>query len=130
MIKTSLEFAPGTHADVKRMAQAVPPYDLLKAYREATVKFGVTDIVLLIALSRGEVINFEAWPRQDWMQQAMNDAARKTHPVARASAHKKMKMPASSPAFWIIFELDKQHIIPCAVGTYQYDDTTTGELAS
>ncbi len=120
MNRTSLEFAKGTHEDVKKMAQMVPAYDLLKNYRDAVAKFGTTDIVLLIAIHGGEVINFEAWPRLDWVDQAMNDVAKRRHPIARESAHRRMKMPVESPAFWLNFELDGKHQIPCAIGTYQY----------
>jgi hypothetical protein len=136
VIRTSLEFAPETHPNVKAMAQSVPAYDLLVAYRRATYEFNTTDVVLVIAVHDEEVREFQAMPRAAYTALAMNESARLLHPIARESAHQKMKMPPDSPAFWVVFELhdsDKGVVVPCAIGSYKYEsapDETTSSLLS
>jgi hypothetical protein len=126
MVKTSLVCAAGTPDEVKRMAQAVPPYDLLKAYREGSQKLGSTDLILVIAMDRGEAVSLKAWRRVDFVEQApLNEVARRAHPIARESAHKKMKIPPAYPAFWLGFEMDGRALITCAIGSYRYNEKTT-----
>jgi hypothetical protein len=122
VIRTSLEFAPETHPNVKALAQSVPAFDLLTAYRKAAHAFSTTDVVLVIAVHDEEVRDFQAMPRAAYVAKSMNRSAQLLHPVARESAHQKMKMPVDSPAFWVVFELhDKHTIVPCAIGSYKYE---------
>jgi hypothetical protein len=130
VIRTSLEFAPGTPPNVKALVQSIPAYDLLVAYRKASYEFNTTDIVLIVAAHDEEVRDFQAMPRSAYVARAMNESARLLHPVARESAHQKMKMPPDSPAFWVVLELhNKGVVVPCAIGSYKYeaalDETTS-----
>jgi hypothetical protein len=122
MIKSSLEFAPGTSEPTKKLVSGIPPYDLLVAYRNAVKEFGATDIVLLIAIKDGELAAFEAMTRATYVTQAFNKAARGVHPMARESAHRKMSMPADIAAFWLVVELrDKDAVVTCAIGEVRYE---------
>jgi hypothetical protein len=50
MLKTGLEFAPGTKEDCKRLVRKLgPPAVLLNAYRNARAEYGTGDIVLVAA---------------------------------------------------------------------------------
>jgi hypothetical protein len=121
MIKSSLEFAPGTSDAVKSVVRTIPPYDLVVAYRQAAQEFGHNDIVLLIAIQGEEPIGFEAMPRTAYMAKAFNQAAKRIHPMASATAHQKMRMPGDSVAFWLVLELrDQDAVLTCAVGEVRY----------
>ena len=106
MIKSSLEFAQGTNDATKKLVQSLPPYDLLIAYRQASAKFGTTDIVLIIGAHDEEVVGFQAWPRLEYIAKAFNKTAKKVYPIAKESAHRKMMMPQDCAAFWIVLEME------------------------
>jgi hypothetical protein len=126
MVKSSLEFAPGTAEPTKKLVSGIPPYDLLVAYRNSVKEFGSTDIVLLIAIQDGEPMAFEAMTRATYVAQAFNAAAKRVHPMALASAHKRMSMPADTAAFWLAVELrDKDAIVTCAIGEVRYEIAAT-----
>jgi len=127
MIKSSLEFAPGTSEPTKKLVSGIPPYDLLVAYRNAVKEFGSTDIVLLIAIKDGERAAFEAMTRATYVVQAFNTAARGVHPMAREPAHRRMSMPADTTAFWLVVELrDKDAVVTCAIGEVRYEVASDG----
>jgi hypothetical protein len=126
MVKSSLEFAPGTSEPTKKLVQGIPPYDLLVAYRNAVKEFGSADIVLLIAIKDEEPTAFEAMTRSTYVAQAFNNAAKRAHPMARESAHKKMCMPADTAAFWLVVEMrDKDAVVTCAIGEVRYEIEAT-----
>jgi hypothetical protein len=128
MVKSSLEFAPGTAEPTRKLVQSLPPYDLLVAYRNAVKEFNSADIVLLVGVQGGEVGAFEAMTRATYVTQAFNATARGIHPMARESAHKKMSMPPDTAAFWIAVELrDDDTVITCAVGEVRYMVEATAE---
>ena len=103
---------------MQKVAESMPPYDLLKAYREATQAFNTPDVVLLVI--EGEIEGFQAMPRTAYIEQAFrrwNDKQRRVHPLARESAHKRLKMPAEAPAFWLVVEFpESQEVGCCAIG--------------
>ena len=119
MNKTELILAPGTSPRMRKIAESIPPYDLLKAYRDAVRVFDNTDIVLVVA--ENNVEGFQAFPRGAYIEQAFrrwNDHQRAAHPIAQP-AHKKMQMPVDSPAFWLVVEMPESGEAGfCAIGAY------------
>lgn len=130
MIRSSLEFAHGTSKRTVQLAKALPAYDLLVAYRKAAREFNSTDIVLVVAIHDEEPVAFEAMERKTYVDQAFkrwSEKQRKLHPLSSQSAHQKMKMPVSSPAFWLAMEFrDKGALITCAVGSVAFQTETMG----
>jgi hypothetical protein len=122
MNAVELFIAQGTNDHMRKAAQAIPPYDLLKAYREAQAAFNTTDIVL--ALSESAPEDFTAMPRSAYIEQAFrrwSPAQRKIHPLAKESAHKKLKVPSDTPAWWLVIESPDSHAIGfCAIGAFNH----------
>jgi hypothetical protein len=120
MSATQLFFAPNTSERMQKLAEMIPPYDLLKAYREATVAFDTTDIVLVVSTAEGD--GFVAKPRSAYVEEAFRkwtDHQRAAHPLAKESAHSKLKIPASTPAFWLVMEFHDQGAVGCcAIGSF------------
>ena len=109
---------PGTSERVKRIAESLPPYDLLKAYREARAHFRTDDIVLVVVPD--ELEGFTAQPRSAYVESAFRrwtEAQRAVHPLARESARQHLKLPADRPAFWLAIESPQDGAVGhCAVG--------------
>jgi hypothetical protein len=103
-----------------KIAESLPTYDLLRAYREASRTFNTPDIVLVVA--KEDVQSFDAFPRSVYIEKALrhfSDFQRGAHPVVRESAHKKLQMPVEAPAFWLAFEMpDMGGVGYCAIGAY------------
>jgi hypothetical protein len=123
-MSTELIVAPGTSDRMKQVAQSIPPYDLIKAYRDARVSFNSNDIVLAIA--EGDVQGFTAMTRAVYIELAFRrwtPEQRKIHPLSKESAHKRMKMPADTPAFWLVIESpDSGAIGYCAIGAVYHNE--------
>jgi hypothetical protein len=121
--KTELILAPGTSPQMKEIAEALPPYDLLKAYREARQHFGTPDIVLVVvARDTKDADGFQAFSRSAYIEQAFRrwtDTQKKIHPLARESAHKKMQLPRDGIAFWLVVEMPELDAVGCcAIGAF------------
>jgi hypothetical protein len=123
--KTELIFAPGTSPEMKKIAEQLPPYDLLKAYREATHTFNTTDIVLVVA-GGVDIDGFHAFPRGAYIEKAFRrwtEQQKAIHPLVKDPAHKRLQTPADSPAFWLVVEIPAQDVITCcAIGAYLHRD--------
>jgi len=113
---TQLYTAAGTSDFMKKVAESYPPFDLLKAYRDAKEHLRTSDIVLVIA-DNGE--GFQAFARPAYIELAfkrLSDKLRAVHPL-HESAHKKLRVPADDVAFWLAVEFhDKGATGFCAVG--------------
>lgn len=105
---------------MQKLAQEIPPYDLLKAYRDATIAFGTTDIVLILHTEQGDVDGFVAQPRLVYVESAFrrwSPKQRAIHPLASVSAHQAVKLPSERPAFWLVIESEeKGAMLCCAIG--------------
>jgi hypothetical protein len=121
MNRTELILAPGTSPEMKKLVESLPPYDLLKAYRDARHTFATGDIVLAIATEEN-VEGFLAFPRSVYVEKAFerwNDVQRAAHPLASEPAHKRLQMPEDAQAFWLVIEMPQQQAVGCvAIGTY------------
>src|SRR5580658_11397 len=110
MGQSQLFTGPGTSDRMKQVAESLPPYDLLKAYRDARAHFDTPDIVLIVVPDEPERAGFNAMPRAAYVAKAFrhfNRSQLQLHPVAKGSAHKHLKLPTDQPAFWLIVESPK-----------------------
>jgi hypothetical protein len=127
MNKTELIIAPGTSPKMKKIAESLPPYDLLKAYREARHTFNTSDIVVVV--SQGDVEGFQVFPRSTYVEQAFrrwNEVQRAAHPLAKEAAYKRLQMPAEAQAFWLVVEMPESESVGCcAIGTYLHKSDPT-----
>jgi hypothetical protein len=126
-IEFDLEFSPGIPAELqKEIMQLLPAQDLISAYRMGMSTYHTRDIVLVVARHDTEIIN--AFPRREYVRQALNDAARKKARVASESAHKVARVPAETDAFWLVIE-DRSLPFPvmCVLFTDVVLETASGE---
>jgi hypothetical protein len=104
---------------MEKIANTIPPYDLLKAYRDASRAFGTRDVVLIVA--EDDADGFIAKPRSVYIDEAFrrwNPSMRAMHPVTKESAHQKMKLPEDADAFWLAVEFHESGEVGyCAIGT-------------
>jgi len=116
-----LFFAQGTDEKVKRAAQNYPPYDLLKAYRDAQAAFNTNDIVLVV--TDGQPEGLAAYPRSAYIAEAFRQwgpERLKIHPVSEP-ARKKLKVPQDLPAWWFAMQFpDSGAIVFCAIGAFSH----------
>jgi len=109
---------PGTSDRMQRIAQSLPPYDLLKAYRDARAHFRTADIVLVVVPD--EIEGFVAQPRAAYVERAFarwTETQRAVHPLIRESAHQRLKLPLDRPAFWLAVESPQDGSVGyCAIG--------------
>lgn len=109
MGQSQLFTGPGTSDRMKQLAESLPPYDLLKAYRDARAHFGTPDIVLIVVPDQ-QLEGFNAMPRPVYVEKAFRRFKPEQlalHPVASESAHARLKMPVDQAAFWLIVESPK-----------------------
>lgn len=111
---------PGTSPRMKRIAESIRPYDLLKAYRDARAHFRTADIVLVVVPDE-ELQGFVAQPRATYIEQALRHwtpQQRAVHPVVRQSAHQRLQLPLDQAAFWLAVESPQDQVTGyCAIGT-------------
>lgn len=130
MQATELIFAPGASDHVKKAAQSLPAYDLLKAYRDARTQFNTNDIVLAVVV--GDPETFIAMPRAAYVDQAFrrwNEKQKQMHPLAKDKAHGSLKVPFDTPAWWLVLEYpDKGMIECCAIAAVHYAVDDDGDV--
>lgn len=131
MNKTELIIAPGTSDGMKKIVELLPPYDLLKAYRQARTTFNTPDIVLVVAQKDGGFLQQDgdgilASPRSEYVDKAFvrwKESLRAAHPLCRESAQKKLQMPTEALAFWLVVEMPEQDAVgSCAIGAYLHKE--------
>jgi hypothetical protein len=118
MGQSELFTGPGTSDRMKRIAEGIPPYDLLKAYREAVAHFQTADVVLVVVPEQAD--GFTAQPRAVYVERAFRlwtAEQRQHHPLAKESAHQRLALPQERPAFWLVVESPKDGAVGCcAIG--------------
>jgi hypothetical protein len=121
MNKTELILAPGTSPQMKEIVEQLPPYDLLKAYREARRAFDTNDIVLVVATG-AEVEGFHAFPRSAYIEKAFGrwtEQQKAVHPLSKEPAYRRLQTPMDSQAFWLVVEMHEEDAVACcAIGAY------------
>lgn len=104
MLKTGLEFAPGTTDACKRIvARMFKPADLLEAYREARSKFG-PDIVLAASDQFEGILYITRLEYGKHLQSLFGHRASEFK-MWSSSAQSVMKLPLESSAFWLVIEM-------------------------
>lgn len=107
MLARSLEFAPGTTEDCqKRIVGMFDPNGLLQMYSAARRKLSTGDLVMIVPQSDPSEVRIIS--RAEYVKDLranLGDHAARTLPqlgVANSSAHKIVKLPEESDAFWIV----------------------------
>jgi len=117
---------------MQKIAQSLPPYDLLKAYRDARAHFATSDIVLVVVPDEMEGI--VAQPRAVYIERALqrlSERLRSVHPLVRQSAHQRLKLPADQPAFWLVVESPQDESVGyCPIGAVYRPSVSSAEGAS
>jgi hypothetical protein len=128
MLKTGLEFAPGTTDDCKRLVgRMFSPADILGAYRSARDQFQTGDIVLVA--SESDADGFDAMPRTEYvarLRRALGPKAAKMMPVltiAHKTAHRIMNLPFESDALWLVIVRGQQVPSMCVIYALAYKET-------
>jgi len=127
MLKTGLEFAPGTTDDCKALVgKLFTPTDILASYRAARQTFKTGDIVLVA--SESDPSGFSAKTRMTFVKEMRDGLNGKPLPfVARAlaerTAHAIMRLPFTSEAMWLV--ITRHQGIPVMVVIYATPYETT-----
>lgn len=128
MLKTGLEFAPGTTNDCKKLiGRLFSPSDILGAYRVARDTFKSGDLALVV--SEGDPSGFNAMTRTECVKKlrlAMGAAARKVMPVLAIThkpAHGIARLPFESDAFWLVVARKDQMPVMAVLFTTPYEMT-------
>ena len=121
MLKTGLEFAPGTTDACKQVVgRMFKPADLLEAYRTARAKFGNGDIVLAAS---SEIEGIQYAPRFEYakiLRERLGPRATELN-LWHVSAQSVMKLPPDSSAFWLIIDIPGDMPIMCVIFAVPYE---------
>jgi hypothetical protein len=128
MLKTGLEFAPGTTDECKGLvARLFPPGDILSAYRTARRTFGTGDLV--VSVSESDPSGFEAEPRTAYLKRLRD--TRGAVPMlmrglADRSAHGVVQLPFESDAMWFVVVRGMQAVpIMCVLFASPYEESAS-----
>jgi hypothetical protein len=126
MLKTGLEFAPGTTDECKKLVtRLMQPEQILSAYRQARGQFSTGDLVLTI--SEQDPSGFEAESRIAYVKRAREMNKRVPllmHGLAAQSAHKIAKLPPEAEALWLIIVRGPKAVpIMCVIFAVPYQTT-------
>jgi hypothetical protein len=124
MLKTGLEFAPGTTDDSKRLIhKLLTPESILTAYRTARSECRTGDIVLHMSdqdpiIRGGTRIEF-----CKHLQERFGKAASGFR-MWQHSAHAVMKLPKDSEALWLVIEANGLDVpVMCVIYATPYEQT-------
>jgi hypothetical protein len=122
MKKRDLIFASGTSTRMQVLAESLPAEGLFLSYQAGCKQFNTRDIVLVMAGPNSEVLL--AANRMAYVDRAFrqwNAVQREAHPLAKEPAYKRLQMPADTPAFWLVVEMqENEMIVCCAIGLVEY----------
>lgn len=128
MLKTGLEFAPGTTDDCKRLVAGLfQPGEILGAYKQARAAFKTGDLVLVVAQSNPDGFNIE--PRIAYLKrlrQVLGAHASRTMPalgINEKSAHKVVQLPFEADAMWLLVTRKQEIPVMCVLFTTPYETT-------
>jgi hypothetical protein len=122
MLKTGLEFAPGTIDASKRViGRMFQPEDLLEAYRQARAKFNTGDIVLAASDQGPEITYMTRMGYTGHLRQVFGNRATAFNMWSH-SAQSVVKMPPDSNAFWLVVDLQGADLpIMCVIFAMSYE---------
>jgi hypothetical protein len=130
MLQVSLEFAPGTTDDCKRLVEKLfQPGEILGAYRQARGLFKTSDLVL--AVSEKDPSGFRVEPRMVYLEtlrRALGLHAPKMMNalvIAQRTAHAVVKLPFESEAMWLIVSRGKELPVMCVIYSLAFEQAAT-----
>lgn len=128
MLKTGLEFAPGTTDECKKMVGGlVNPSDILGAYRAARAELKTGDLV--ISVLESDPSGFEAETRTAYIKRVRQSRGKVPllmHGLTEKSAHGVVKLPFESDAMWLIVVRGPQAVpIMCVIFASPYEVAAT-----
>jgi hypothetical protein len=128
MLKTGLEFAPGTtDASKQLVASLFTPTEILGAYKSARNTFKNGDLVLVV--SQSDPSGFRAEPRTTYLKRlraSLGVNAGRTMPalgINNKSAHSVVQLPFDSDAFWLIVTRGQELPVMCVLYAMPYQDS-------
>ena len=126
MLKTGLEFAPGTTDDSKKLVvRLFKPEHILGAYHQARTAFKTGDLVLVG--SESDPSGFNAEPRIAYLKrlrQVLGSKAPSTMPalgLTNKSAHSVVQLPFEADAMWLIITRGKEMPVMCVLYASPYE---------
>ncbi len=125
MLKTGLEFAPGTTDDCQALVgKLFTPTDILASYRAARAQFKTGDIVLIA--SESDPSGFSAKTRMTFVKEMRDGLDGKPMPfIARAlaerTAHAIVKLPFTSEAMWLVITRHQGIPVMCVIYATPYE---------
>ena len=131
MIRTGLEFAPGTTDDCKQLVgRLFQPGEILGAYRAGRQQFRSGDLVLLAA--EDDPSGFAVKPRAEYVREirqsmgARAPAMLRVLTMASKSAHQVARLPFEADAMWLV--IARRQAIPVMVVLFAapYEAESTG----
>lgn len=122
MLKTGLEFEPGTTDDCKRLVgKMFPPTALLSAYRNARETFKTSDIVLVASDQSPDISGGTRMEYAKHLKQTFGARASAFKMWAK-SAHSVMRLPSESEAMWLVLEVRGAALpVMCVIYTTPYE---------
>jgi hypothetical protein len=114
MLKTGLEFDPGTTNDCKALVERLfQQEDILSAYQSARAHFKTGDLVLRV--SEQNPSGFEAEPRIEYIRKIREVRGEKGIPllmrgIVEKSAHGVVRLPFEADAMWLIVVRGPQEV--------------------
>jgi len=122
MLKTGLEFAPGTTDASKRVVlRMFQPANLLDAYREARSRFNTSDIVLAASDQGPEIYYYTRLAYAEHLQSVFGKRASEFKMWSH-SAQSVVKMPAEANAMWLVVDLQGADMpIICVIFAVPYE---------
>lgn len=120
MLKTGLEFAPGTTDECKKMIGGLfQPGDILSAYRMARANFKTGDLV--VSVSESDPSGFEAEPRTAYIKR-LGKVPLLMRGLVEKSAQGVVKLPFESDAMWFIVVRGMQAVpVMCVLFASPYE---------
>jgi len=136
MLKTGLEFAPGTTDECKRLiGRLFTPTELFGAYRTGRNTFKTSDLVLVAA--ENDLSGIEVQPRTAYVKKlregmgAKAPVMLKALTLAQKSAHAVVQVPPDSDAMWLVVARGQQLPLMVVIFTTPYEVAAAGsEFAS
>lgn len=132
MLKTGLEFAPGTTEEAQKLiVRMFQPGELLGWYKNARRTYKSGDLVLVT--DARDPSGVTAWPRAKYVEQLRVGMGAANGPrmvqgltIAHQSAHQVVKLPNDSDAFWLVVILGAQVPSMCVLYASPYEEMATG----
>ena len=105
MLRTGLEFGPGTTAESKKLIGSMfSPEAILSAYRTARGASNTGDIVLVATDQSPDISGGSRWEYMKHLKQVFGARA-SIFKMWHESAHTFMKLPADSEAMWFVVDV-------------------------